>query len=58
MKMKNMRPVDTIPGMEGERIKKNDGGVTPTMIYCKNFCKCHTHSQYNNNTIKKRSSRK
>jgi hypothetical protein len=25
----------------GEGIKENDGGVNPTMIYCKNFGKCH-----------------
>jgi hypothetical protein len=45
-----MRPVETIPGM-GERIKENDGGVNSTMIYCKNFCKCHNAPpvQYNNN---------
>jgi hypothetical protein len=22
-------------------IKENDGRVNSTMIYCKNFCKCH-----------------
>jgi hypothetical protein len=32
-----MRPVET--GINGGRIKENDGGVTPTMIYYKNFCK-------------------
>jgi hypothetical protein len=36
-----IRPVETIPGMEGGGIKENDGGVNPTMIYCKNFSKCH-----------------
>jgi hypothetical protein len=36
-----MRPVETIPGMRGGRIKENDGGLNSTMIYCKNFCKCH-----------------
>jgi hypothetical protein len=36
-----MRPVETVPGMRGEGIKENDGGVNSTMIYCKNFCKCH-----------------
>jgi hypothetical protein len=34
------RPVQTTPGMGG-RIKENDGGVNSTMIYYKNFCKCH-----------------
>jgi hypothetical protein len=34
-----MRPVETIPGMR-EGIKAN----TSTMIYCKNFCKCHNAS--------------
>jgi hypothetical protein len=40
MKNGKMRPVETIPGM-GRVIKKNDGGVNSTMIYYKNFCKCH-----------------
>jgi hypothetical protein len=39
-----MRNVETIPGTEGGGIKENDGGVNSTMIYCKNFCKCHTVS--------------
>jgi hypothetical protein len=41
-----MRPADTIPGMHKAvgsilSIKEKDGGVNSTMIYCKNFCKCH-----------------
>jgi hypothetical protein len=28
-------------GMGGEEINENDGGVNLTMIYCKNFGKCH-----------------
>jgi hypothetical protein len=39
-----MRPVETIPGMEGGAIKEMMEGVNSTMlylIYCKNFCKCH-----------------
>jgi hypothetical protein len=36
-----MRPDETIPGMGGGAIKENDGGVNSTMIYYKNFCKCH-----------------
>jgi hypothetical protein len=40
MKMETMRPVETIPEVGG-RIKKNDGRVNSTMIYYKNFCKCH-----------------
>jgi hypothetical protein len=36
-----MRPVETVPGMGGGEIKENDGGVSSTMIYCKNFGKCH-----------------
>jgi hypothetical protein len=41
---------EAIPGMGGERIKKNDGGVNSTMIYCKDLCKCHNVSpvQYKN----------
>jgi hypothetical protein len=35
-----MRPAEPIPGMGGE-IKENDGGLNSTMIYCKNFFKCH-----------------
>jgi hypothetical protein len=36
-----IRPVETIPGMEGGGIKENDGGMNSTMIYYQNFCKCH-----------------
>jgi hypothetical protein len=36
-----MRLVETIPGMGGREIKENDRGVNSTIIYCKNFCKCH-----------------
>jgi hypothetical protein len=35
-----MRPVETI-SRRGRKIKENDGGVNSTMIYCKNFYKCH-----------------
>jgi hypothetical protein len=35
-----IRPVETIPGMEGGKTEI-DGGVNSTMIYCKNFDKCH-----------------
>jgi hypothetical protein len=34
-----MRSVETIPGMRGGGIMME--GVNSTMIYCKNFCKCH-----------------
>jgi hypothetical protein len=36
-----MRLAKTVTGMGEEGIKENDGGVNSTMIYCKNFCKCH-----------------
>jgi hypothetical protein len=36
-----MRPVETFPGMGAGRIKENDGEVNSTLIYCKNFGKCH-----------------
>jgi hypothetical protein len=36
-----IRSVETLPGMGGGGIKENDGGVHSTMIYFKNFCKCH-----------------
>jgi hypothetical protein len=42
-----MRSVETIPRMGEEWIKENDRegesieGVNSTMIYSKNFCKCH-----------------
>jgi hypothetical protein len=41
-----MIPAETIPRMGGKRrIKKNVEGVKSSMIYliyCKNFCKCHS----------------
>jgi hypothetical protein len=40
--IRKTRPVETIPGMGVEWTKENDGGVNSTMIYCKNFCKCHS----------------
>jgi hypothetical protein len=43
-----VRPFGTIPGMEGGKIKENHGGVYLTMIYCKNFCKCHKLSPVQN----------
>jgi hypothetical protein len=36
-----MRPVETIPGMGGVRIKENNVGMNSTVICCKNFGKCH-----------------
>jgi hypothetical protein len=36
-----MRPVETVLRMGGEGIKKTDGGINLTKIYCKHFCKCH-----------------
>jgi hypothetical protein len=36
-----MRLVETIPGTGGGGIKENDIEVNSTMIYFKNFCKCH-----------------
>jgi hypothetical protein len=37
--------IETIPGIEGG-IKENGGGVNSSMIYCKNFCKCHNEHPY------------
>jgi hypothetical protein len=37
---KKMRP-ETNPGKWGGWIKENDGRMDSTMIYYKNFCKCH-----------------
>jgi hypothetical protein len=31
-----MRPLETIPGMEGREDKENSGGVNSIMIYYKN----------------------
>jgi hypothetical protein len=37
-----MRPVETIPGVGGEReIKEKDGEGEFNYDNCKNFCKCH-----------------
>jgi hypothetical protein len=36
-----MIPIETIPGNGGREIKENDRGGNSTMIYFKNFCKCH-----------------
>jgi hypothetical protein len=27
--------------LEGEKEMNNDGGMNSSIIYCKNFCKCH-----------------
>jgi hypothetical protein len=35
-----MRPIETIPGMVGGEIEKNDR-VNSTMMYCKKFYKCY-----------------
>jgi hypothetical protein len=50
-----MRPIKSIPVVKGGVIKEFDGGVNSTMIYCKNFYKCHNVFQYNNikNKVKK-----
>jgi hypothetical protein len=37
-----LKNVESVPGMGGGKIKESDGGVNSTMIYCKNFCKCHS----------------
>jgi hypothetical protein len=37
-----MRCVETIPGMEADKIKENDREVDSSDI--KNFCKCHNVS--------------
>jgi hypothetical protein len=38
--MEKMIPVETIPEIGGGK-KRIMEGVNLTMIYCKNFCKCH-----------------
>jgi hypothetical protein len=35
-----MRPVETVPGIEGGGRRMMEG-VNSTVIYCKNFYKCH-----------------
>jgi hypothetical protein len=35
-----MRPVETIPGMEGEGKRRMMDEVNSTTIHCKTFCKC------------------
>jgi hypothetical protein len=42
-----MRPAETIPGMGEREERRMMEGVNSTMIYCKNFCKCHYVPQYN-----------
>jgi hypothetical protein len=37
-----MRPVETIPGMQGGGYKGEDGDGEFSMTYCKNICKCHS----------------
>jgi hypothetical protein len=38
-------PVETIPGMQGKKIKENSERVQQSsmiyLIHCKNFCKCN-----------------
>jgi hypothetical protein len=36
-----MIPAETIPGIRERGVKENGRGVNSTMIYYKNFCKCH-----------------
>jgi hypothetical protein len=36
-----MRYDEPIPGMGEGEIRRMMEGVNSTMIYCKNFCKCH-----------------
>jgi hypothetical protein len=40
-----MRPAETSPSTGLDSIKENDGGDNSTIIYYKNFCKCHNASQ-------------
>jgi hypothetical protein len=47
-----MRSVETIPGMRAGRIKRMMEVVNSSMIYCKNFCKCHNVPQHSNKKIK------
>jgi hypothetical protein len=44
-----VQPVETIPRMDGGGKRRMMEGVNSTMIYCKNFCKCHNVPQHNNN---------
>jgi hypothetical protein len=37
----NIRPIETIPGIGIKAVKENDGGMNSTVMYCRNFCKCH-----------------
>jgi hypothetical protein len=39
-----VRSVKTIPGMRRGKVKEHNGEVKLTMIYCKNFYKCHNVS--------------
>jgi hypothetical protein len=50
-----MRPVETIPGMEGEGIKENDGGWWGEFNYdniVRTFVNVTMYPQYNNNRRK------
>jgi hypothetical protein len=44
-----MTPVETVPGIRGEGMKRSGGeGVNSSMIYlihCKDICKCHNVTQ-------------
>jgi hypothetical protein len=48
-----MRPVETIPGMEGVGIMENDGGVNSTIINCKKLhnITMYSHSDSNKNKV-------
>jgi hypothetical protein len=45
-----------------KRIKENNAGVNLTMIYCKNFCKCHNvppvQQQYGKKFLKRNKNKK
>jgi hypothetical protein len=53
-----MTPVETIPGMGGGKIKEEVNSSMMYLIYCMNFCKCHTEHNNKNGRKKGKEGRK
>jgi hypothetical protein len=53
-----MRPVETVPGMGGGGIKKNDEEVNSTWYIVRTFVNVTMYPQHNNNRKRKKEKKK